>query len=49
LLFMVVYVGVHLASWAGIRYRLPTDAVALVFAAEAGLSLVGWTRRRWQK
>lgn len=49
LLFVVVYVGVHLASWAGIRYRLPTDAVALIFAAEAGLSLVGWARRRWQR
>ena len=33
LLFIAVYVGVHLLSWAGIRYRLPTDAVMLLFAA----------------
>lgn len=33
LLFMLVYVGVHLASWALIRYRLPVDAVLLIFAA----------------
>jgi hypothetical protein len=35
LLFFLVYVGVHLLSWAGIRYRLPADAVMLVFAAYA--------------
>jgi hypothetical protein len=33
LLFFLVYVGLHLASWAGIRYRLPADAVMLPFAA----------------
>ena len=33
LLFIAVYAGVHLLSWAGIRYRLPTDAVMLLFAA----------------
>ena len=33
LLFIFVYVLVHLLSWAGIRYRLPTDAVGLVFAS----------------
>ena len=33
LLFFLIYVGVHLASWAGIRYRLPADAVMLPFAA----------------
>ncbi|MBN1667732.1 MAG: glycosyltransferase family 39 protein [Anaerolineales bacterium] len=32
-LFMLVYVGMHLVSWAGIRYRLPTDATGLLFAA----------------
>lgn len=30
--FVVVYTAVHLASWALIRYRLPVDAVLLVFA-----------------
>jgi hypothetical protein len=33
LLFLLIYVGIHLASWAGIRYRLPADAVMLPFAA----------------
>ena len=33
LLFMVVYSAIHLLSWALIRYRLPVDAVGLVFAA----------------
>jgi len=32
-LFMVVYTAVHLASWTLIRYRLPVDAVLIIFAA----------------
>lgn len=32
-LFIVVYALVHLVSWALIRYRLPLDAVLLIFAA----------------
>ena len=48
LLFVVTYTGVHLASWAGIRYRLPVDAILLIFAAYGLfrlLSLVpAWTR-----
>ena len=31
--FVIVYVGIHLVSWALIRYRLPVDAVLLVFAS----------------
>ncbi len=34
-LFICIYVGLHLVSWASVRYRLPTDAVGLVFAARA--------------
>jgi hypothetical protein len=41
-LFMVVYTGIHLLSWALIRYRLPVDAFALSFAA---YSLVELTTR----
>ncbi|HNT22719.1 MAG TPA: hypothetical protein PKM21_00010 [Anaerolineales bacterium] len=41
-LFCFVYVGIHLLSWAGIRYRLPTDAVALVFAAYALWRFLAW-------
>ncbi|NSW52289.1 MAG: glycosyltransferase family 39 protein [Anaerolineae bacterium] len=33
ILFIVVYSGIHLMTWALVRYRLPVDAVALVFAA----------------
>jgi hypothetical protein len=32
-LFICVYTAVHLVSWALIRYRLPVDAVLLIFAA----------------
>ena len=31
--FFCLYTIMHLASWAGIRYRLPTDAVMIIFAA----------------
>jgi hypothetical protein len=33
LIFAVIYTGVHLFSWTLIRYRLPVDAVLIVFAA----------------
>jgi len=33
LLYITVYSAIHLLSWALIRYRLPVDAVALIFAA----------------
>ena len=39
LLFVFIYTGIHLVSWAGIRYRLPVDAVGLIFAAK-GLETV---------
>jgi hypothetical protein len=32
-LFSVIYTTIHLLSWALIRYRLPVDAVLLIFAA----------------
>ena len=32
-LFIIVYTMIHLLSWTLIRYRLPVDAVAVVFAA----------------
>lgn len=32
-LFILVYTGIHLLSWALIRYRLPVDAILLFFAA----------------
>jgi hypothetical protein len=32
-LFIIVYTTLHLLTWALIRYRLPVDAVLLIFAA----------------
>ena len=40
--WILVYTAVHLASWTLVRYRLPVDAVLLVFAA---LALASVTRR----
>lgn len=33
--FAFVYTGIHLLTWALIRYRLPVDAVLMPFAALA--------------
>jgi hypothetical protein len=41
-LFAIIYTAIHLLSWALIRYRLPVDAVLLVFA---GLAVVDLTQR----
>ena len=50
LLFVLVYSLLHIFTWAMPRYRLPVDAVLLIFAA-AGLSdlvrRTPWIRRRW--
>ena len=32
-LFIIVYTAIHLFSWALIRYRLPIDAVLIIFAS----------------
>jgi len=32
-LFILIYSGMHILTWAGIRYRLPVDTVLVVFAA----------------
>lgn len=39
--FCVVYSGIHLLTWALIRYRLPVDAVLIVFAGYAIAILAG--------
>ena len=38
-LFIVIYTGVHLLTWSLIRYRLPIDAVLIIFAGSALLDL----------
>ena len=40
ILFILSYTGIHLLSWALIRYRLPVDAVLLIFAAFGIVKLV---------
>jgi len=34
-LFVIVYTAIHLLSWALIRYRLPVDAILIIFAGAA--------------
>jgi hypothetical protein len=38
-LFVVIHTGIHLLSWPAPRYRLPVDAVSMVFAGLAVLEL----------
>jgi len=44
-LFIIAYTGIHLMSWTLIRYRLPVDAVLLVFAGVALVALQKWLQR----
>jgi 4-amino-4-deoxy-L-arabinose transferase-like glycosyltransferase len=41
-LFVIVYTLVHLFSWALIRYRLPVDAILIIFAGVAIMEV--WVR-----
>jgi hypothetical protein len=45
-LFVAVYTAIHLLSWALIRYRLPVDAVLIVFAGVAIAKLLAKLTRR---
>ncbi|MCA9897851.1 MAG: hypothetical protein H6654_01280 [Ardenticatenaceae bacterium] len=47
-LFMLVYTGIHLLTWTLIRYRIPVDAILVIFASYGLLDLVErvWARRR---
>lgn len=47
LLFGLVYTAVHLLTWALIRYRLPVDAVFLLFAGVAAVDLVRRFAPHW--
>jgi len=48
-LFIIIHTGIHLLSWPAPRYRLPVDAVSMVFAGLAVLELARqfktWRRR----
>jgi 4-amino-4-deoxy-L-arabinose transferase-like glycosyltransferase len=39
ILFIIIYSVIHILSWALIRYRLPVDAVLLIFAGYAAVDL----------
>ncbi|MFQ5420246.1 MAG: hypothetical protein ACE5EY_07775, partial [Anaerolineae bacterium] len=39
LLFMLIYTGIHVLTWTLIRYRLPIDALLIIFAGAAILDL----------
>jgi 4-amino-4-deoxy-L-arabinose transferase-like glycosyltransferase len=50
-MFLVVYIGIHLLTWALIRYRIPVDAVLVIFAGLAIVDLfqrlIAWRRRNY--
>jgi hypothetical protein len=48
-LFIVVYTTIHLLSWTLIRYRLPIDAVLLIFAGAALVKLQEKSSQRYPK
>lgn len=46
-IFVAVYTAIHLLSWALIRYRLPVDAILLVFAGAAIVDILAKLTRGW--
>lgn len=46
LLFILFYTAIHLLSWALVRYRLPVDAVFMIYAGLALLDLSTWLSSR---
>ena len=48
-LFMLVYTGIHILTWTLIRYRIPVDAVLVIFAGYGLLDLAErvMTRRQF--
>jgi len=46
-IFVAVYTAIHLLSWALIRYRLPVDAILLVFASAAIVDILAKLTRGW--
>jgi hypothetical protein len=39
--FIVIYTGIHILTWTLVRYRLPVDAVLVIFAGLAIVDLMG--------
>jgi len=48
-LFIVIYTAIHLLTWTLIRYRLPVDAILLVFAGVAVIDLHERLTQRYPK
>jgi len=44
--FILFYTLIHLLTWALVRYRLPVDALLLVFAGLAFFDLAAWIDKR---
>jgi hypothetical protein len=40
-MFIVIYTGIHVLTWTLIRYRLPVDALLVIFAGLAVVDLAG--------
>jgi hypothetical protein len=49
LLFSLIYTGIHVLTWTLIRYRLPVDAVMLIFAGYALADIYQKIVRRFTK
>lgn len=47
-LFMAIYTLIHLLTWALIRYRLPVDAILILFAALGVVTLMNRYRPQWR-
>jgi 4-amino-4-deoxy-L-arabinose transferase-like glycosyltransferase len=49
ILFLIVYSGLHILTWAGIRYRLPVDPVLVLFATYGFGKIITWAMERFRK
>jgi hypothetical protein len=49
MLFIIIYSGIHLLTWALVRYRLPVDSTGIIFAGFAFNDLYQrfWVRRKY--
>jgi len=45
-LFILFYTALHLLTWALVRYRLPVDALFMIFAGLAFADLLSWGMKR---
>lgn len=47
-LFIIFYAGIHILTWTLIRYRLPIDAMLVIFAGLAIVNLLGRIESKWE-